>query len=308
MATTALQPAMASAPASICPRPRERAVAVVLLGATVIIWGLSFVSSKAALAVLPPMALAALRFAIAALVLYPIKRKLAPHDRLSPGDRPKVAAAGLVGVSIYFLFENYGIKLTTASECALIVASIPTLTLVVEALRFRGATRPSQWAGSGLSFVGVGLIVVNGLQLSGSATGYACMAGADFSWVAYTLLTRDLATRYAQVALVFWQSLFGLAGLVPLLFLELHLGKMGHLTPAVLGHVAFLAIACSALGYWFYAHALRRLGAAATSVYINVIPVVAVAVGAGLGERLGGLQWVGGAMVLVGVLVATRAR
>ena len=287
------------------PRARERALAVMLLCATVVIWGLSFVSTKAALAAFPPMTLAVARFAVAALVLYPLKRRLAPNDRLARTDLPKVAAAGLVGVSIYFLFENYGIKLTTASESALIVASIPTLTLAVEAMRARGGTRPLQWLGSLLSFVGVGCIVVNGLQLSGSAAGYACMVGADFSWVAYTLLTRELASRYSQVALVFWQSIAGLGGLLPLLLVDV--GRMGKPTLMILVHVGFLAIACSALGYWFYAHALRVLGAAATSVYINVIPVVAVAVGVSVGEKLGALQFGGGAMVVLGVLVATRA-
>jgi drug/metabolite transporter (DMT)-like permease len=287
-------------------RTRERALAVGLLCATVVIWGLSFVSTKAALAAFPPMTLAVVRFAIAALVLYPIRRRLAPHDRLARADLPKVAVAGLLGVSIYFLFENYGIKLTTASESALIVASIPTLTLAVEAIRTRGETHASQWLGSALSFAGVGLIVVNGLQLSGSAAGYACMIGADFSWVAYTLLTRDLAARYSQVALVFWQGLAGLCGLLPLLLFDV--GRMGKPTLMILVHVGFLATACSALGYWFYAHALRVLGAAATSVYINVIPVVAVAVGVSLGEKLGALQFGGGAMVVVGVLVATRRR
>ena len=251
------------------------------------------------------MTLALVRFAIAALVLTPIKRRLAPDERLARADVPKVAVAGLVGVSIYFLFENYGIKLTTASESALIVASIPTLTLVAESLLFRGRPTARQWLGSALSFLGVGLIVANGLQLSGALLGYAFMAGADMSWVAYTLLTRDLVRRYSRLALVYWQTLFGMVGLVPLLALDL--GQLTRPSAGILVHVTFLAIVCSALGYWFYAWALEVLGVAAASVYINVIPVVTVAVGLALGERLGLLQLAGGAMVLVGVLAATRA-
>ena len=276
-----------------------------LLSFTVVVWGLSFISTKAAMVAVPPMTLALVRFAIAALVLTPIKRRLAPDERLARADVPKVAVAGLVGVSIYFLFENYGIKLTTASESALIVASIPTLTLVAESLLFRGRPTARQWLGSALSFLGVGLIVANGLQLSGALLGYAFMAGADMSWVAYTLLTRDLVRRYSRLALVYWQTLFGMVGLVPLLALDL--GQLTRPSAGILVHVTFLAIVCSALGYWFYAWALEVLGVAAASVYINVIPVVTVAVGLALGERLGLLQLAGGAMVLVGVLAATRA-
>ena len=137
------------------------------------------------------------------------------------------------------------------------------LTLAVEAIRARGKTHALQWLGSALSFIGVGLIVANGLQLSRSAAGYACMVGGDFCWVAYT----DLAARYSQVALVFWQSLAGLAGLLPLLLFDV--GRMGKPTLMILAHVA---------------------------------------VGVSLGEKLGALQFGGGAMVVVGVLVATRRR
>lgn len=275
------------------------------MGAAVLLWGLSFPSTKAALAEFPPMTLAMLRFVIAVALLYLVKRKLAPDDRITTGDLPGLVGAGLFGVTLYFLAENYGIKLTTASESALIVAIIPAMILVTERLLPRGTVHLSaaQWLGAILSFVGVALLVHRGFRLSGSSAGYLCMFGADVSWVLYTFLTRTLSRRHSQITVVFWQSVFGLLGLLPFALAE----TSALVTPTSTGwlHLVYLGVACSALGYWFYAYALDALGAATTTMFINLIPVVAVLAGALAGERLGPLQWLGGALAVGGVFVSS---
>jgi drug/metabolite transporter (DMT)-like permease len=285
-------------------RSPGRTSAIGLLLLTILFWGISFVSTKTALRSFPPMTLAFLRFAIASALLFPIKRRLAPRDRLARTDVPKVAMGGFSGVALYFLCENYGIKLTTASESALIVASIPTMTLLAESRLSHSRILRSQWIGSLLSFVGVAIIVAGGMKVSGSLGGYLCMLGADGSWVAYTLLTGSLFVRYNRVAVVYWQTLFGLLSLLPLLCIDVAQTSVPDWVS--LAHLTFLGVACSALGYWFYARALQAIGVAAASVYINLIPVVAVAVGVAFGDQLGLLQLAGGGMVVFGVFVATR--
>jgi drug/metabolite transporter (DMT)-like permease len=70
-------------------------------------------------------------------------------------------------------------------------------------------------------------------------------------------------------------------------------------------HVIFLALGCSALGYWLYAYAMEALGVSTTSVFINLIPVVTVISGfLVLHERLTILQGAGAVLVLAGVYLA----
>jgi drug/metabolite transporter (DMT)-like permease len=288
---------------------RPKTVALVLMCAAVVIWGLSFPSTKAALAVFQPMTLALLRFVIGCAVLYPIKRKLAPDDRLVLRDVPAMAGAGIFGVTLYFLCENYGIKLTTASESALIVAIIPAMILIAESVltRRRRLPSPAQGLGAVLSFVGVALLVHNGFRLSGSTAGYLFMLGADVAWVVYTFLTNGLFGRYQRISIVYWQSVFGLVGLVPFAAAESSAFTMPSLAGCL--NLAYLAVACTALGYWFYTWALEFLGAVTTTMFINLIPVVAVVAGAMLGERLSGLQMLGGTLAVGGVFVSSiRAR
>jgi drug/metabolite transporter (DMT)-like permease len=73
----------------------------------------------------------------------------------------------------------------------------------------------------------------------------------------------------------------------------------------VILHVAFLGIFCSALGYYFYAIAMERLGPGKSGVFLNLIPVVTVAAGFALGEKLSVTELAGGAVVVGGVFLAT---
>jgi drug/metabolite transporter (DMT)-like permease len=73
-------------------------------------------------------------------------------------------------------------------------------------------------------------------------------------------------------------------------------------------NVVYLGLFCSAAGYWLYASALNVLGVGKASVFVNLIPVVSVVAAFFiLGERLGALQWAGGAVAIAGVYLATVA-
>jgi drug/metabolite transporter (DMT)-like permease len=220
----------------------------------------------------------------------------------------------LAGVTFYFFCENNGVALVTASEASIIVAAIPVLTMTVEWLaaklhRRRTAGDPAetpqpgrrQWLGVFISIAGVLLVAGVSFALSGSIAVYLYMGGAALCWVAYGFLTKPLFDRgRPQLYIVFWQNLFGFLGFLP--FAVLEYPRWGTPTLPVIFHVLFLAIFCSALGYWLYAHALKNLGVSVSSVFINLIPVVTVIAGFFfLRERLTGLQWAGAALVLSGV-------
>lgn len=286
---------------------RRKAFAAIIL--TVLFWGFSFISIKISVAILPPMTLGAARFILAVLLLYAIKRRTAPEERLESQDIPYLAGAGLVGVTAYFYCENNGVSLVTASEASIIIAAIPVLTMAAERIDsgLRGCSAPlapRRWAGALLSMAGVYLVAGATIAVSGSALGYLFMFGAALSWVVYGFLTRPLFSRRSRIYIVYWQSVFGLAGFLPFALLEIPRWGVPDL-PVIL-HVAYLGIFCSALGYWLYARALHILGISGCTVFVNLIPVVTVAAGyVFLGERLAPIQWLGAAAVLAGVYLAT---
>jgi drug/metabolite transporter (DMT)-like permease len=326
----------------------RRKAALLSIIICVFLWGFSFISIKESLPVFPPMTLGTVRFAIAIAILFFMYRfspdwpgnGLRSEEKENAGgqlkaDLPLLIGSGLAGVTFYFFCENNGVARVTASEASIIVASIPVLTMIAEWLAAKSfyknkladgnaphdnaphdnAPRDNaprlgwqSWLGAVISVAGVALIAGVSFSLSGSISGYVYMGGAALCWVSYSLLTRPLFDRKRpRLYIVFWQNVFGFLGFLPFAVLEYK--NWGQPTLPVMLHVIFLALGCSAFGYWLYAHAMEVLGVSVTSVFINLIPVVTVIAGfIILDERLAPLQWGGAALVLAGVYLTVLPR
>ena len=288
---------------------RQKALAAII--ACVAFWGFSFISIKITVAVFPPMSLGMLRFAIALIFLYAIKRKTAPGEHLRRRDIPLLMVSGLCGVTLYFYCENNGVSLVTASEASIAVGAIPVLAMIADWLSGkirRGAGASSaigvrQWIGAVISIAGVWLVAGVSFVLSGSILGYVYMACAAFCWVTYSLLTRPLFARCSRIYIVFWQNLAGFLFFIPFAIFEFR--NWGTPDVTVILHLLFLGICCSAMGYWCYARSLAILGMSVSAIFINLIPVVTVIVGFFvMGDRLTFLQWIGAALVIGGVYLS----
>ena len=258
------------------------------------------------------MSLGLLRFAMALVFLYFIKRKLAPGEKLRRQDIPLILGAGFSGVTLYFFCENNGVSLVTASEASIAIGAIPVLTMIADWLSRKIAHNKNdnlpqvgvrQWAGAFISIAGVWLVAGVSFALSGSILGYIYMAGAAFFWVGYSLLTRPLFTRCSRIHIVFWQSIAGFIGFIPFSILEFN--RWGKPDLTAIFHLTFLGICCSALGYLFYASALEVLGMSVTAIFINLVPLLTVIFGFFvMGDRLTFLQWIGAILVIGGVYLS----
>ncbi|HET7838986.1 MAG TPA: DMT family transporter, partial [Rectinemataceae bacterium] len=102
--------------------------------AVAVLWGLSFLSIKVAVVVVPPMTMAVARFIIACAVLPLFALLLGERLGVAPRDLPVLALGGLFGVTIYFYCENNAVALLTASESSIIVGTIPVVTMLAERL------------------------------------------------------------------------------------------------------------------------------------------------------------------------------
>jgi drug/metabolite transporter (DMT)-like permease len=284
----------------------SRAAPLAALVFTSVVWGLSFLSIKVAVAQIPPTTLALARFVIASVVLMALLRIQEPKTHLKKRDVPRILLAGFVGVTLYFLFENNGIKLTSASAASIIVATIPILTLVAGALVH--GERLTRWkiAAAVISFAGVYLVVGANFAALGNADdlwGSLLMLGAAASWVLYCFLSRPLSREYSNLALVTYQSVLATLTLVPLSLLELRQWRPVDLSATL--NVVFLGLVCSAMGYVLYVYAQSKLGVAFASLFINFIPVVTVAAGfLVLGERISLYQITGGVLVVASVFLS----
>jgi drug/metabolite transporter (DMT)-like permease len=272
-------------------------------------FALSFVATKTALKGFEPLLVALLRFALAGGILWVAWRLRPVREPVTRAELGRLALIGFVSLTVYFTFENLGIARTSASEAAILIATIPIFVALIGA--FLPAERPSgrQWAGILLSFAGiVGLVLAAG-GAGGSLTGNLLVLAASVSGAAYGILARRLLVSRSALFVTTWQNLFGALFMAPLALGEALLVGVRRPTVTAAGGVLVLTLVCSILAYLMLNYALRFLPASRVSVFINLTPVVAVASAyVLLGERLTATQGLAAVVVVAGVWVTNSGR
>lgn len=287
----------------------RRSVALVTLVVLMVVWGSTFVITKAVAKDIAPMMLAALRFLIAAVVLLPYAW-LKGNWRSLPKPMPWGALLGmaLTGIAAFTIAFNYALVYGSASQGALIYALLPAAVAIAAVVFLQERMSKKRIAGIALSIVGVGLVALDGESDNASPQpllGAIWMVGAVVSWAAYTVFAKRLADadQAVTIALV---SLFGTLMIAPLAAIELSQSPWQAPSPQAWLGVIFLGVAASALAYIAYGYALRELDASLVGAFINLDPIVGVLTAVVfLGETLHSGQMLGGAIALAGMWLAS---
>lgn len=292
------------------PASQTRSMLLLVLAMTV--WGSTFMVTKELIALWPPFTLALVRVSLGTLVLLPLA--VARHRRGSRLPWPTIWVMGLVGVALYYLAFNVGLVYVSASQGALIQASIPAMTALVAVLWLRERASGMRWLGIAMSVGGV-LIVFSGSAADhGGSTmfGNVLMFGGVVCWALYTALAKRVA-GFDSLVITVAVTGTGALLLLPVAGYEIvavHAAGR-HLPPLPLSGwvgVLYLGGVASGLAYLLYNASLRHLDASAVGVYTNLIPIVGVLTGVMvLGEPWSVRAIVGGLVVILGVWITSRS-
>ncbi len=273
-----------------------------------LIWSSSFIATKVAYQTFAPITLAAARFLVA-LVMLGIAR-LVMKERVKPTKKEmgSIAFSGFMGITLYFLMENVGLTMTTASSAALIVASFPAITLVGERIVYKTPITARQVVGIVMAMVGVYLISVSSEKAEGAENpllGNLILLGTGVVWAAYIFSTRKVVGRLPAITLSYYQTLAGLIGFLPFTLFEVQ--KWQTPNAMSLGMLLYLGAMCSVAAYMMYNFGLRRLKPSTSAFLMNLVPIFGTLFSVVLlGERLTLRHLLGGALVILGVVISVR--
>lgn len=290
------------------PRPSTSAYAA-LVGTT-LVFGLSFVGTKYALRGFEPLLLAASRFALAGLILAVAWRAFGTREHATRAELARVALLGFVSLTVYFAFENSGIKRTSASQAAIIMAAVPIFVVVLNVFTLRERNTARQWIGVAISFAGIVVLVgAGGRADGGSLLGDLLLLVACVAAATYALMARRLLVSRSPLFVTAFQNVFGALFMLPLALVEAALVGVRRPTLGAFGALAYLTVFCSVAGYLLLNYALSHVEASKASVFLNLIPVVGVA-GAfvALGERFTLAQAAASVVVVAGVWLTNSGR
>ena len=293
------------APSSPTPKLPQVSVrtAYLLLLLTMVIWASAFAGIRYVLSEIDPMSMTALRLFVASVVLIVLAvvfRVRLPRRQ----DWPVLILAALSGFTIYHYLLNLGTATISAGQASFVIATIPIWTAVL-AWRFLGERLSLRnWAGLLLGLCGVGVMSLDFSSLS-VGVGTWIVLGSAVSAGVNMVISKDLLNRYRPLDIAVYAAVLG--ALPYLLHLPWTLEAAADLSPPGWLVLIYLGAVPIGVGYWLSSIALATLPAnQVAQMLLLVPPMAAVIAWATIGEVPSVMLFVGGPMILVGVLLGRR--
>jgi drug/metabolite transporter (DMT)-like permease len=292
---------------------QTRAYVALFLIAT--LWGTFPATSKLALADIPPTLLTAMRCAIAAGLLSALALR-AGFDAARELSTDAVKAFFILGTAGFVVSTHisyWGIYTTSAANAAILQATAPVMVALGAGAYLGERLRGKQRVGVGISMLGVLLVVTEGrlaeLAPSELRLGDFLTLLALVGWTVYTVYGKRVLSRHSPALTTTAAYVCGTLILIPLAIVTAPLTPRPRLGSAVAWAVLlYHAIAGAVAHLWWYA-AVERVGPSRAAIFMNVTPIVGLAMAALLvGEEIGPWQVGGAAMVLGGVALTTGGR
>ncbi len=296
---------------SVCRLPTgSRASIVAAAGFSVVCWAYAPIGIHVALTRYGPLELAALRFALASMVLGAIVLVRRRLDPIAWKDLGWLCRLACFGVVLHHMALNLGQRSVSAGAASTLAQSTPLFTAWLAARVGGEALNRCQITAMVLAASGAGCVVVSGGPMYASWLGGGAILGAALSWAVYFTLLRTHAHRLDGLSCTCYTVWLGTALLFGL-FAATRRGDVEHAwhgSPDADIALLLLGVFPSALAYWSWAHVLRHVPAGRASVALYLVPPAAILLAmALLGERPSPGVIAGMVAILAGVALVARS-
>lgn len=277
-----------------------------------LIWGSTWVFIKLGLDDWPPFTFAALRFLLAALILWAIvlvRRSKLPRNLR---DWARMAWLGVIAFAINFGLVFWGETRIPSGLTAMLQAMIPAFGLIL-AHRYLPNERltPAKLAGVALGIVGVAVIFADQMTVAGTPAlwGSAAIVLSSLC-VAYSNVQIKLHCGHVETpVLVAGQMVFGVLPLLAMSWLVEDGPFKLRWTPMATIALVYLAIVGSVIALLLYFWMVKKIDVTKTMLISLVTPVVALLIGWLVrGEAVSWRLALGSAAILSGITMIVLPR
>lgn len=276
-------------------------------------WAGNAVVARALVGHFPPLALSFWRWALAFAILLPFAaRSIHAHRHTLRSHWRVLLAIAFLGVTCYNSLQYLALQTSGPVNATLIGASGPAAGLFIGATVYGVRVAPRQWVGAAISIAGVLWVIAHGdlanlLKLQ-FAIGDLVMLVATVLWSFYTWLLRRRRPPLPMTAFLTVQVGLGTLMILPAYLAELALVRsVPEATAANLAALAYVVLLPSIVAYYCWDRGVARAGAVLPMYFTNLTPVFAALLATFfLGEPIGLHHFVGGALILLGIHLASR--
>lgn len=278
----------------------------------VVLWGASPVGTKIAVAEVPPVAVMAIRTiagGLAGLLLAWSLRIPLPAAR---NDIALVVLAGFCGMIAFPTLFSIGMKSTSATHGAMILACMPVITAAIACIHERRWPRPLWWAGCALALAGEAALIFSRdatADIQAMWRGDALvLASTLFACSGYVIGGNLQKRGYSARGTTFWGAGFSACLLLPLSPYLFANADPASWATATWASLAYLAFGVTILGYicWYWALGQGGIGRMSLMQFLQPVSGLLLSL-VMLGESIGISVFIASAIILAGTVIATSA-
>ncbi|WP_027416441.1 DMT family transporter [Aneurinibacillus terranovensis] len=279
------------------------------LGTAASIWGGMYVISKIALSHIPPFTLLWMRYFVGFVVLWLLVKK----QRLSrplPSDRYLFMRIGFTGYFLSVGLQFIGTWLSSAHMGAILTSASPTFIVVFAYFMLGEALTGKKILSVLLASIGVIIVVGWGgaFEMSRSAmVGNLALIGAALTWGLLSVLAKKASDRYSPLLITTYAILWAGIFTTPAMVVEWRFLPVTGLNQlSVWLSVLYLGVVSTAGAFFLWNKGMQLVEAGTGSLFFFLQPVVGALLGwLILGEQLGSTFFIGGCLILLGVLITS---
>lgn len=279
-----------------------------------LLWAASFIATRVALDIVPPLTVVMLRLLISAgcfLFWFALRRR-----KIAIGSFKQLGQLfllSLFGTGLHYGIQTIGLQYTTASNASLYAVTGPISITIIAALFLGEKITLNKSLGIVLALIGVFIVMgINTLlafELKGHLLGDILVLASIIMWGIFTVMGKNMTSQMSALDLAGIVTFMGALYMIPLGIWELQRESfpLSAITPKVWLAITFLGVTCSFLATLLYFFALERTESQKVGVYLYTIPPMTyVIAGLILGEPIGINLLIGSAIVIGGVYLTEK--
>ncbi len=281
--------------------------------AAAIFFGASVVATRFVVGETGALPLAFLRFAIGTVCIASIAVAFG-SIQVKRNDIPATLALGALFFGVFPWLFSQSLLFISASLGAIILATMPVLTLVIASTIGIEAFTHSKLLGTGLAFIGVAVAVASQGAFAGfanfdGAVGVALMLATSLCGAIYNVLSRPYLQRNDSIAFTTLCMASGTMFLLPFAAYQAAMDGLPTISINGLLAVLFLGTLGGGIGFYLWIWALQRTTPTKVAIFVTLNPIAAIALAAVvLGEEFRPVVAVGLAFVLGGILLVSLSK
>ncbi|MBR1716457.1 MAG: EamA family transporter [Paludibacteraceae bacterium] len=294
---------------------------LVALVLSMVIWSVSGIAIKHALAVLPPFTMIIMRFVPSVLLMLCIgllfrHNPLFGLQRLQLKDLPLFLVAGFCQPFLYYLLETFTYDaLNSPTIAETLLSTSPLLSPLFAAVFLRERVTVSNIIGILISTGGVFVLTLVGSKdySVGNYWGVLLAFAAVSAAVVDSLMMRKVPARYSSLSFIFYAQLVSLLFFIPVWLWQEGVGAVRAIdwtsveAHTALGCVAYLTVFASVIAFVLFCYALRIVGVTQANAFNNIRPAfTALWMLIFFGEHLPLAKWIGIILIIFGLFVCQK--